>query len=51
MVIDMCGDAFGVPCFDGRKQRLVRPRDLMWIVVQAADQPDNHAQFGCEIIE
>ena len=51
MVIDMRGDAFGVPGFDRRKQRLVRPRDLMRIVVQAADQPDDHAQLGREIIE
>ena len=51
MVIDMGGDAFGVPGFDRRKQRLVRPRDLMRIVVQAADQPDHHAQLGREIIE
>ena len=41
MVIDMRGDAFGVPGLDGRKQRLVRSRDLMRIVVQAADQPDD----------
>ena len=51
MVIDMGGDAFGMPGFDRRKQRLVRPRDLMRIVVQAADQPDHHAQLGREIIE
>ena len=47
----MRGDAFGVPGFDGGKQRLVRPRDLVRIVVQAADQPDHHAQFRREIIE
>ena len=51
MVIDMRGDAFGMPGFDRRQQRLVRPRDLMRIVVQAADQPDHHAQLGREIIE
>ena len=51
MVIDMCGDAFGVPGFDRRKQRFVRPRDLMRIVVEATDQPDDRAQFRREIVE
>ena len=35
MIIDMRGDAFGVTGLDRRQQRLVRPRDLMRIVVQA----------------
>ena len=51
MVIDMRGDAFGMPGLDRGEQRLVRPRDLMRIVVQATDQPDHHAQLRRQIIE
>jgi hypothetical protein len=50
-MIDMRHDALGVPLLDRGENGFVGAGDLVRIVVEAADQAYDHAQFGGEIVE
>jgi hypothetical protein len=51
VMIDMRHDALRVALLDRRKNGFVRAVNFVRIVVQPADQPDDHAQFRRQIVE
>ena len=51
VMIDMRNDTFRVALLDRSEDRFVRAGDFVRIVVQPADQTDDHAQFRRQIVE